>query len=270
MPSAAPKPEEKKRPSFPVPWGLFVVLAVYAAAVYGYIWATYWDNPEYKAALSYAKALLILGVDDGRRCSEAELVKAFELTLESARLMPEERQLVEHLENLRHRFEERKFKLSSDLKQKVEMMSANTLRHEQQKKAWLVVGARDRGWTPEQLLGGPRRAVLWSIPGAVFIIAFWAYTRFSGRAARAKEHEQQLKDSEHDVEALGDFRRGLDKVRPRPQVEDDADTYAESPPVRVRPPSQSGVKPVTRRPVTRPPTSGSGVKAVKRRPPSDE
>lgn len=258
-----------------MPYGLFVVLAVYALAVYGYIRQTYWESPEYKAALGYAKALLILGVDDGRRCSEAQLNTAFEATLEAARLMPDERQLVDHLENLRHRFEERKFKLSPELVKKVEMMSANTMRIEQERKAWLVVGTRDRGWAPDQLLAGPERVVLWSIPGGVLIIAFWAYTRFSGKAARDKDHEADLKKAEAEVEELGDFRRGLGS-RPAPKVEDDADTLAQSPPVRARPPTSSANKAVARpktgtgnKAVTRPP-SLTNRPAVKRRPPEDD
>ena len=250
-----------------MPYGLFVVLAVYAAAVYGYIWTNYWNSPEYKAALGYARALMILGVDDGRKCSEAQLISAFEATLEAARLMPDERQLVDHLESLRHRFEERKFKLKPELIKKVEMMSANTMRIEQERKAWLVVGSRERGWAPDQLLAGPERVVLWSIPGGVLIIAFWAYTRLSGKALRAREHEANLKKDEAEVEHLGDFRRGLGASRPTPQVEDDADTMADPPPPRPRPKTSTGVKAVAR-PVSnpaRPPTS-AGVKAITRPP----
>lgn len=270
-----------QRPKFPIPWGLFIVLGVYALGVLGYVWNTYWDSPEYKAAQSYALALSILGVDDGRKCSEEELTRAFELTLETARLMPAERVLVDHLENLRHRFEERKFKLRKDLVQKVEMMSANTKRIEEERKAWLVVGARNRGWAPDQVLEGPERAVLWSIPGAVLIIAFWGYTRFSSKAVLEKEHEAALKKQERDVEALGDFRRRLGPDgRPLVQDEDDADTIASSPPVRARPPSStatprartsSGVKraPTQSRPaVKKVPTQSSP--AVKRRPPPRE
>lgn len=263
-----PSSPAKKPRGFPIPWGLFIVLGVYALAVYGYIRQTYWESPEYQAALAYGRALLILGVDDGRRCSEAELTKAFELTLEAARLMPEERQLVDHLENLRHRFEERKFKLNPELVKKVEMMSANTMRIEQQRKAWLVVGSRDKGWAPDQLLAGPERVVLWSIPGGVLIIAFWAYTRMSAKAVRDREHEDDLKQSEKEVEQLGEYRSGLEKRRPAPKVEeDDADTLAQSPPVRAKPPSRpktgTGNKAVTR------PPSLTNRPAVKKRPPGD-
>ncbi len=261
-----------------MPWGLFIVLGVYALCVYGYIYTQYWDSPEYKAAMSYARALSILGVDDGRKCSEAELNRGFELTMEAALLMPDELQLVEHLENLRHRFAERKFKLKQESVNKVEMMSAHTMRIEQEKKAWLVVGSRERGWAPDQLLRGPERVVLWSIPGGVLIIAFWGYTRFSGKTARDKDHEAGLKESEREVEELGDFRRGLgspgSRPAPQPDEEDDADTMASSPPVRARPPTKSGVPAVARssagalKPVTRPPTRASGVKAVARPPTS--
>ncbi len=273
MPSSAAKKPEAAPRKFPVPYGLFIVLAVYGLAVYGYIWSNYWNSPEYKAALGYARALMILGVDDGRKCSEAELNTAFEATLEAARLMPDERQLVDHLENLRHRFAERKFKLKPELIQKVEMMSANTMRIEQERKAWLVVGSRDRGWAPDQLLRGPERVTLWSIPGGVLIIAFWAYTRLSGKALRAKEHEADLKQAEADVEHLGDFRRGLgtSSSRPLPKVEDDADTIAASPPVRARPPSRVGVAAVSRpKTVTRPPSLTARPAVKKRPPPNDE
>ena len=262
MPSpAVKKPEAAK---FPVPYGLFIVLAVYAVCVYGYIWTNYWNSPEYKAALGYARALMILGVDDGRKCSEAQLTVAFEATLEAARLMPEERMLVDHLENLRHRFEERHFKIKPELVKKVEMMSANTMRIEQERKAWLVVGSRDRGWAPDQLLGGPERVVLWSIPGGALIIAFWAYTRFSGKAARDKDHEAVLKQAEREVDDLGDFRNGLGS-RGSPKVEDEGDTLAVSPMVRTRPPSQRAPSSSSNKPVSRP-KSSSGVKAVTRPP----
>lgn len=250
-----PSSPAKKSGGFPIPWGLFIVLGVYAFAVYGYIWSQYWNSPEYQAAIAYGNALLILGVDDGRRCSEADLNKAFELTLEAARLIPDEEQLVEHLENLRHRFEERKFKLSSELVKKVEMMSHHTMRIKQERKAWLVVGSRERGWAPDQLLRGPERVVLWSIPGGVLIIAFWAYTRMSSKAVRDREHEEELKKTEKEVEQLGEYRSGLEKRRPAPKVEDDADTLAQSPPVRAKPPSSGRPKTGTgNKAVTRPPS----------------
>jgi hypothetical protein len=259
--------QQAPRPKFPVPYGLFIVLAIYAMAVLAYVWSTYWNAPEYNAAKSYAQALTILGVDDGRRCSEEGLTRAFELTLEAARLMPDERVLVDHLETLRNRFEERKFKLRPDLVQKTEMMSANTRRIEQERKAWLVVGARDKGWAPDQVLRGPERAVLWSLPGAVLIVVFWAYTRFSAGSVRAKEHEAELKRQEREVEELGDFRRRLGPDgRPLVRVEDDADTLASSPPVRARPPSSTSTpRPRTSAGVKKAPTQSRP--AVRKRPP---
>lgn len=259
--SASPEAAQKKPRKIPfsVPWGLFVLLGLYAAGVYLYIWANYYDSPEYKAARSYARALALLGDGDGRRCSEDNLNQAFKLTMEAAVLLPENRDLVEHLESLRHRFDERHLKLNKEWVNQVEMMSAHTLKREQERQSIGVVGMRDKGWHPEQLLEGPQRVVMWSIPGAVLIIAFWAYTKLNRRAQRAKEHEEQLRAQEKEVEELGRFRARIGPDgRPLPQPgEDEAtDTVASPPPVKVKP--QNILRPAG--------SSKSNLKAVKKRP----
>jgi hypothetical protein len=275
-----------------VPYGLFIALGVYALAVLGYVKFQYWDSPEYQAAEHYGRALYLLGVDDGRKCSEAQLTEAMTEVLEAARLVPDQKFLAEHAERLRWRFDERKFKIPKDLERHAELVSATAQRREREKDPLLVVGVRDRGWAPEQLLGGPRRAVLWSIPGGVLIILFWAYGRFSARAVREKEHEDDLKKSEAEVKALGQFREGLQKAPSKyaaAEDDDDGDTLADPPkprpsPKRVptssgakavsRPPTSSGAKAVARTPsssgrpaVSRPPTGGRP--AVKKRPPDE-
>lgn len=89
-----------------MPWGLLVVLGLYAGLVTAYVWATWWNSPGYRAAQSYEAAQAILGVDDGRACSEQDLEQALRLVLEAARLVPEEHRLAEHVERLRWRYEE--------------------------------------------------------------------------------------------------------------------------------------------------------------------
>jgi len=192
-----------------VPYGLFIVLGIYGVGVLGYVWATYWRSPEYQAAEHWNAAIQLLGVDEGRKCSQADLERAFDHLAEAARLMPRVRGLPERLERLRWRFEERGFKLSEDRKRRAEAVSAVTQRLEQEGEPWLVVGSRDRGWAPDQLMEGPSKAVWWSIPGGVVILLVWAYLQFSGRAVRQKEHEAHLKAQEAEVKALGAFRKGL-------------------------------------------------------------
>lgn len=300
-PAAPPKPPAP-RPKFPVPWGLFVVLAVYAAAVWGYLYQTYWTSPEYLAMQAYGEAMVRLGVKEGETCPEEDFLKGFDKLLEAANLVPEERELLKKLERLRYLAEARKIPLSKDQIRHVEMMSVRAKNIAEERKPWLVVGVRDKGWAPDQLAQTPKRVVLWSIPGAVLIIAYWGYLHFSAARVRAKEHEADLKKSEREVEELGEFRRGLgvSKSSLRPVEEDDGDTLAEpEPPPRPRPSTggkpavrrpatSSGVKPVSRAPtssgakaVSRPPTSSgakaasrpttsSGKPAVKRRPPDEE
>jgi hypothetical protein len=266
---------------FPIPWGLFLALGVYALLVLAYVKFQYWDSAPYQAAVHYARALHLLGVDDGRTCSEAQLTEAMKEVLEAARLMPDELELAKHSERLRFRFEERKFKISKDLERHAELVSATAQRHAREQEPWLVVGVRDRGWGPEQLLAGPRRAVLWSIPGGVLLILLWGYGRFSARAVRAREHEDELKKSEAEVKALGQFREGLKQAPTKYEVASDDgdegdDTMAEPPmvprkrePTNVgrkavgRTPTGSGAKAVVRR------TSSSGRPAAKKRPPGD-
>lgn len=275
-PSKSPAPPAPaKRRAFPIPYGLFIALAVYAVAVLAYIKFEYWDAPGYVAAEKYSRALWLLGADDGRKCSEAQLTEAMELILEAARLVPDEKSLAEHTERLRYRFEERKFKIPKDLERHAELVSATAQRREREKDPWLVVGVRDRGWGPEQLLGGPKRAALWSIPGGVLIILIWAYGQFNARKIREREHEDDLKKAEAEVTALGQFREGLKPAPSKYDVPDDddgdddeaGDTIAEP---RRRPTTSSGAKAVARPPtspgakaVSRPPTS-PGAKAVSR------
>ncbi len=192
-----------------MPWGLLVVLAVYAACVVGYVWKTYWESPDYLAAEHATKALTLLGVDDGRKTPEAELEEAFNHLLEAARLIPENKELAVHVERLRWRFEERGFKLKPDLVRKAELVSGAARQVEEERSPWLAVGSRDRGWAPDQLLAGPERVAWWSSPGFVLIIAVWGYGQFGARRVRRREHEAALVEQEQQLKELGRFREGL-------------------------------------------------------------
>lgn len=245
---AAPKKPPRQR--FPVPWGLFVVLAIYACAVVGYIWKTYWESPEYQAAEHYAKALSLLGVDDGRKCAEADLVAAFGHVLEAARLIPENKALATHTERLRWRFDERGFKLSPDSVRKAELVSKAAQRVEEERSPWLAVGSRERGWAPDQLLAGPERVVWWSSPGVVLIIAVWAYGQFGAKRAREREHEETLQKEEAAVEQLGAWREGLGTA-PRkydePPDDDGGDATLAEPPPAKKPRTTSSGRPAVAR-----------------------
>jgi cbb3-type cytochrome oxidase subunit 3 len=206
-------------PKFPIPWGLFVILILYALAVWGYIYKTYYQSPEYQAAVSYASALNLLGVDDGKKCSESKLRSALKHMLKAASLMPSEPWIVEHIERLRWRFDERKLTLSKDDARACELVSDMALKIKEGRQAILVRGVRDREWGPEQLLAGPEKIVWYSIPGGVLIILYWAYLRFASKGARDREREIDLKKQEAHIESLGEFRRVI-KDEPKPsQIE---------------------------------------------------
>lgn len=194
------------RAPFPVPYGLFIALLVYGLLVLGYVWATYWGAPAYLAAEHFAQATQLLGVDDGRKADEATLRLAAGHYLDAAALVPEVKYLHERVEAMRFRFDERGFKLPRGYVQQAERLSERYTQLEAERAPLLVVGARDRGWAPEQLLAGPGKVFLWSLPGAGVILLVWAYLRFSGRAVLKQEREAQLKATEAEVKRLGEYR----------------------------------------------------------------
>ena len=191
-----------KRQPFPVPYGLFIVLAVYGLLVLGYVWKTYWLSPEYLAAERLQEATDLLGLDDGRSASKETLLKAYNDYLEAARLMPRVKFLHQRIESMRWRFEERGFKLDKDLEMRAEAVAMLWQRIQQEHEPILVVGARDRGWVPAQLLEGPTQTFLYALPGALVIVVVWAYLRFSNKRMRDQQREQELKELEADVAAI--------------------------------------------------------------------
>jgi hypothetical protein len=194
------------RAPFPVPYGLFVALGVYALLVLGYTWATYWRSPAYQAAEHFAEATQLLGVDDGRKVDAATLERAAVHFLDAARLAPEVKFLHQRVEAMRFRFDERGFKLPRGYVQQAERLSEIYTQLENERAPLLVVGVRDRGWAPDQLLAGPGKVFLWSLLGAGLVILVWAYLRFSGRAVHTKVHEERLKATEDEVQRLGEYR----------------------------------------------------------------
>jgi hypothetical protein len=192
----------QQRQPFPVPYGLFIVLALYGLGVVGYVWATYWNSPEYLAAEHFAQASELLGLDDGRKVSERVLIDAYKHYLEAARLMPRVKELHDRTEAMRWRFQERGFRLEHDLQMRAEAVAGLWERIQREEQPILVVGLRDRGWQPAQLLAGPGRTFLYALPGALVIIVVWAWLRFSDKKVRREEHEADLKKMEAEVAAL--------------------------------------------------------------------
>jgi hypothetical protein len=235
------------KPKFRWPLGLLVVLVVYSGLVLVYVQQTYWSSPDYQAAQSYAKGLTLLGPEDGRRCSEADLRAGTELLIVASRLQPNDRSIADHLEHVRWVFDERKLKLPPDVVRAIELVSMNVHRAELEKQGFMPIGLRTKGWAPEQLLGGPQRALLFSIPGFVLIFAFWGYTRWTARAVHFATREALLKKEEQALEELGHFRRII-KEEPAatppspPPTHDDAPAPAPRgtgtrPPLKRKPPT---------------------------------
>lgn len=199
---ADPAPAKKLRLPFPFPWGLLVGLGLYALAVLGYVWATYWRTPEFQAGEHVEAAMELLGGDDGARLSQPQMEEAFVHLLEAGRLVPRDRWVHERLQLLRVRMDERKLRLSPELVRRAEAIALLLERIENEEAPTLVVGLRDRKWTARDILTGPKNAVLWSIPGGVIIVLLWSYRAFTERRVRGDEREAGSQKRERELEDL--------------------------------------------------------------------
>lgn len=207
----------------PVPWGLLVALGLYALSVLGYVWATWWRSPDYIAAEHYTAAREILGPKQGRGVGREGLLSAYTHLLEAARLKPEVKSFHEQLESLNWRFDERGWAVPQELRNRAEAVALTWMNIQKANAPILVIGVRDRGWAPDQLLEGPRRIAMWSPVGGLLIIALWASLKFNARTARAQQKEADLQQVESEL-AEFDLQRhrvsrgsGASKTRKRSQ-----------------------------------------------------
>ena len=218
---AARKPPPK-RPGqrLPIPWGLFLALALYGGLVAAYLQSAYWDSPEYQAALHYQQAWDLLGPAEGRTATRDELVAAYEHLLEAARMVPQAKRLHEQLERLNWRFEERDLSMPPDLRRRADAVAILWKRIDEANEPLLVVGLADRGWSPDQLRAGPGKVLRWSLIGVLVILGAWVYIRFSARRVRQREHDQEISKIDREVRQLAGFRHDTDEKRVSEQAED--------------------------------------------------
>lgn len=194
-----PSEHERRGFPFPFPWGLVVAWAVYGLLVLGYTWATYWRSAEYQAAVHYRDAHALLGASGGRQCSRAELEEAYLELVEAARLKPEVKTLHEELEDLNWRFDERHWEVPEHLRNSAEAVAAIWMEIQKANAPILVVGMRDRGWAPDQLVEGPARTLRWSPLGLLLIAVIWAYGRFNAKRQREEEKERERRAIEAEL-----------------------------------------------------------------------
>src|SRR5205823_13928708 len=127
--------------------------------------------------------------------------------LEAGRLMPEIRELHERAERLNSVFLERHISQPPELRRRAEANAIVYQRIAQERAPILVIGVRDRGWAPDQLLEGPATTFAWSTVGVLVIVVIWAYGNWNAKRVRAREREAELQKVEREVEELGARRR---------------------------------------------------------------
>lgn len=218
-PRTAPEVPVAQRRIAALPWGLLMAWAVYALLVLGYVWATYWRSADYQAAVHYRAAHEVLGPSEGRHSTREELTEAYRHLLEAARLKPEVRTFHDELESLNWRFDERHWRVPEHLRHSAEAVAMTWTNIQKQNAPILVVGLRDRGWAPDQLLEGPSRVLRWAPLGAILIAAVWAFGRFNAKRQREEEKEKELRALEDELASIDRHRARVASTarRPRPR-----------------------------------------------------
>lgn len=197
------------RQRVPFPWGLLVLLVLYAIFVSGWLTYRYWTSPEYQAAVAYDEAWSLLGKDGGRSAPPEELQRAFELLIKAGYLMPQVKTIHQDMESLRFRYAEREMELPRHLEFGAEEASRRWLEIDEANQPILVVGARDRGWDYETLKVGPTRVLLWSVLLGFVFVLIALYVWWVGVVTAWEKREEHVQEVEADVEDLGRFRQGL-------------------------------------------------------------
>ncbi len=194
------------RMPFPVPWGLLIVLGLYATVVTLYIGLQYWRSPEYQAAVHYREAYPVLQQRPGVPDKREELLAAYEHLLEAARLLPAATALHQELEKLNWRLD-RTGGVPRELQLRAGAVAELWRRIQEQHDPYLVIGAAERGWAPDQLVAGPARAFGWAVAGALLILAVWAYRMFGVRREREERREAHVQQTEREIEEIARQRR---------------------------------------------------------------
>jgi len=192
---------------FQVPWGLIAALVVYVLGVGLYVTLSTRSAPEYQAAKHYQAATEILGLDGGKHCTRPELSAAYDHLLEAARYQPQVKDFHRTLEALNGRFAERGWKMPPEFRMRAEAVAGLYERIQEERQPLLVVGMRDQGWAPDQILARPAQVVKWSAFGGLGIVILWFALKLGEKQRNAMIRNQNLERIEQEVADLGRQRR---------------------------------------------------------------
>lgn len=190
--AAAATPEERaRRHRWPIPWGLFIMLGLYFAAVLGYTRYEYVNSPEYKASRHLRIADQLLGQDNGLTAEKEQLVEALDNLIIAMKYVPENVWAQKKVEVLARRLSERKVKLTREQQQLVDALGRKYRVAEDKKTSFMPIGVRDI-WDIDALKEMPGRVLQRTFLGGFIIFIVWLYKTLQDRKHMLKlEMERQ-------------------------------------------------------------------------------
>lgn len=171
---------DQQKPRMHVPWGLFIILALYFGGVWGYVRYEYYYSPKYIAAKHLRSADQLLGGGDGGRVSLDALKDALDHLIQALNAFPEDTWTQTRIEGVVRHLKERGEKLTKDQQHTVDSLALTYRRNQDAKTSFLPIGARDI-WDVDSVLDMPNTMMRNSVVGGLFILAFWLYRTIQDR-----------------------------------------------------------------------------------------
>lgn len=180
-----------RRWKFHFPWGLLILLGVYAWGAQAYVKHLEETSPLARAQLLVDRGSMFLGKDYGITASDSNLIAAYGVYLEAASIVPGDKWVFDKLDTIRHLALRRNLTIPEDLQQRADFLGRQNLIEDKHRLKFLVAGPSDI-WNFDTIRSSPRTAATFAIVGGLLICLIWSYTQFqSGKAITAQEDEKE-------------------------------------------------------------------------------
>lgn len=200
------KIEVGRKWKFHVPWGLFLVLGLYAAGAYSYVQYTNSTSPQTLAAKHLAVAEDILGKDNGESAKSDQLQVAYQELIDALTITPEDAWGHQQLEVVTWELNRRGQKPPAELKRRGDFLAASWQNMQAAKTSQLPESPRER-FGLDELEDSASRAKRYIALGSLIIILLWAYKEFQDyKFMHRREDEHEVLHREELLD-LGSHRR---------------------------------------------------------------
>jgi hypothetical protein len=195
-----------RRRRFHFPWGLVIILGVYAGVSYAYIRNKELNSPSFIAGNHLRAAMQILGQDNGASQPLDSLQTAYAHLVEALGAFPDDKWAHEQLEQVRMVMVRRGTKPLPDLQRKADFLAAAYQELQAGRRHALPVGMRDE-WDVDGVMAAPGQMARYAVFGGLVIVLLWAYKQMQEYKFSSKLADERHLDRREELKHLHSHRR---------------------------------------------------------------